>query len=286
MLMSMIEIIHQAVDANPSSSKEEVSYAIVDYIEAMLPSIVRMVKSPVIPSPVEMRLRQFRFRRMPKRAKIQAKELTGEQELFYREIAWLRNKLDGGSWPNHMGFALQGDQDYSVAPTTITSRDFIFPSSLEMDGTPTSNLIPKLSKLPHRIRSLSPYVSSIIEAKEPLLPRFILAQEVMDRVGSDSMFAQFFRIVESTVRKFAHVHDLTWEFEASTPTDVEIPSWKPIVLRIKPLNTEFEKWMDLWDQIDKEVRKAINVASITTHPSESEKIKELNKNFFIEMDFD
>lgn len=113
---------------------------------------------------------------------------------------------------------------------------------------------------------------------------FARSRELESRLSSDLAWREFFRIVEMNVRKLAYDLNLNWDFEASIETDVETPWWERIVLRIRPMDGGFEKSMDLWDQIDTEVRKAIEFAERSMEPSLSKKISELNKNFFIEMD--
>jgi len=283
--MSMLEIIKEAVDSNPSASKEAVGEAVIDYIEAILPKIVRTIRTPITPSPLEMKRREFRLQRMPRRSRTTVRGMTREQEQFVREIASLRRVLDGGPSPNLWEVASRGDEDSQLTPTAMSSHDFWFPPSIGIDGITSSDIFPKqLGMLPRQIVSFSPYVAGVREAEEPLLPRFTVDLGIEERIASDSVFAEFFRIVEETVRRFAQVSGLRWEFEGSSPTDLETPWWKRIILRIKPLGTEFDKSMELWDRIDAEVREAIESASARTPATDSETIRELNKNFFVEMD--
>ena len=282
--MSILEIIQQIVQANPEASKTQVSEALVDYIEAELPNIVRAMKILKTPSPARLREMKLKLRRTRKKAKTAFKDLTRETEQFAREMAFLRQMLDGGPSSNFMDGVLQDGQSSSLAPT-MSSRDSLFPLLPIVDGTPAPDILPEPSKLPRRIRSFSPYIVGVEEPEEHLVIRFMLDRNVESKIGSDLMFEEFLRVVEVAVRRFAQASSHTWDFRMSVTTDVEAPKWERVVLRIKPLDVDFEKSMELWDQIDAEVRKTVESA-VRMHPTESERITELNRNFFIEMDLD
>lgn len=134
------------------------------------------------------------------------------------------------------------------------------------------------------IKSVSPNLASGLATLGEGRLRFSRSRELETRLSSDLAWREFFRIVEMNVRKLAYDLNLDWEFEASIQTDVETPWWERIVLRVKPMDGDFKKSIDLWDQIDTEVRRAIESAKQRIEPSLSKKISELNKNFFIEMD--
>ena len=279
----MLQIVKEVAQSNPSASIEQLSDAIVNSMESALVDIVQRVKTPRTPSPIQMGARRYRLERMPKKGKSRLKELTVEQDQFVREIALLRRLLDGSSSPNLARLVLETDQDSRLDPMPIVSTHTLLRPLERIDGIPSADLsFEQRGKLPQRIRSISPYLSSVREDRD--LNRFVLNSEVEDKIGSDLVFGEFFRVVEATVRRFTATSALSWEFESSIPNDVETPSWKRTVLRIKPRDTDFEKSMELWDLVDAEVRTAIDLLISKAHPTASQKMTELNKNLFLEMD--
>jgi hypothetical protein len=261
-----------------------VSEALVDCIESILPSIIARMRTPVTPSPVEVKRRQLRTKRMRKRFETAFQESITRREQFAREIARLKTQLLDGGVSTSLIKLVQEGGGTSVPIAAEPSYNSWFPSLPRIDGIPSKELFPeKPSRLLGEVTE-SPYVVAIVERKDRALLKFKLDYDIENRVSSDSMFSEFLRVVESTVRRFASFSGLSWEFEVTTPTDVEIPGWKRTVLRIKPYNTVFERSIELWDQLDAEVGRAIESAIQTMRTSKPEKMRELSKNLFIEMD--
>jgi len=282
--MSMVEAIEQVVNANPFASLKEVSEGIVDYIVKELPYIFRSIKTPITPSLIEIKKREYKLQRMPHRAKHKFEETASEQEQFARELASLRQKLDGGASPNVLGTSFYIDENTS----SIASFGMLAVGPLMLqrtNGITPSDLLPIFSdEVLSETGSFSPYVSAVKEKGEKILLTYEVAKEFEERIFSDPLFAEFSRLVETSVRKFMYASNLSCEFSAFIRDDIELPSWKRTILRIKPKEVEFEKSMDLWDEIDAEVRKTIKEAELTVALKDSERMSEFNKNFFIEMD--
>lgn len=287
--MSFKSILHEVVDHNPNASPKEITDMVINYIGLSLPLIIKTVRTPRTPSPFEMVEREFLTQRLHKGGKESADRQASEQHELGREIASLRLALDGSSSPSFIapGFQIDGNSHIglvSIAPENTGPEVALF----DFPKPEPTSILDELEDLPAPMRSRSPYSGYPQESSVVYGSIFVLDHEAENKLSTDEYFPRFMFAVEVAVRTFAHDYKLNWSFEVSLPTDIEMPEWKKIVLRIKPTSTglDFNDKLQLWGRIDKGARTKIESIKENATAEVVRSITDMNRNFFIEMDFD
>ena len=279
--MSFLDILHEIANDNPSINPQDLSSIVVDYIETVLPDVIKSVSVPLTPTPFALRRREFKLERMPKAGKSVVERHDEEVEQFSREIALLRKRLDGTASSNMLNRIPDLDWNSPFPPTwPLPHRTDIVQSEKthpEFATTPPVDL-------PRRIRSPSPYIAGVKEGAETPKLKFRLDQITEDRLLEDRILIDFMRVVELTIRKFVQNYKLRWDFDVLSPEDPEMPWWRKTVLHITPSRMSFDELMQLWDRIDDQVRQATKLIEEQLPPDEISQLREINKNFFIDME--
>lgn len=269
--MSLSDVIREVAIRNPELSREVLTESLTDQIELILEDVFRKIQLPTI-SPWELRKREYLVTRKRKKARDNSGQLSREQELLSREISGLKQQLDGSSSPS-----------IYTEPYSTLENDPL--SSIIRDGMHESSpgsLVLGRNPLMAVSDALSPELGPIIHSKDLAIPKFNFDSTIQERISSDPAFEKFFKAIESSVGNYVSKQNFDWDFDAIVSRDVEDPAWESIVLRIKPPQVQFDRAMQLWDNIDAEARNAIDsIAHV--YPEYRSKILEMNKHFFIEM---
>ena len=268
----MKHIVQGIAEANIGVSSSEISAEVVQYIEAILPLIIRRMSTRVTPSLFDIKSRELKDKRRPKGRREISKEIEQEWDVFGREISWLKRELDGTAAPDQVP-THQSSDGTSMLPSDLDVFDSpTLPVSLGVSPFPTD------SDFLSKPADPSPYNSAERTNASLESSRFVLDQTVRKLIVADSAYMHFVKNVEVASRSFALRNEFEWYFRLAFQDDPDEPDWKPFVLKIFARNMDFEQSIESWNNVDSAIRRAVTDLAHTTEE------RDLNRNFFVEMD--
>ncbi len=275
-MVTMLDALREVVSLNPQASQEEISSAVIGYLQSTVADAIRNISLPPQQSPVKAALERYRALRYktPRRRSIETRNALVE-ELYGLKSSlnghgYLANtseemkKWNGGAFSDRLspGFEarLSSGKSATLTPTQL--------------GPGTENRTLRKQQRP------SPYFS-LPEAQDRTF-RLIYHDSFVDRL-SNPIFETISRALEERLRDFTEGTDLDWDFKISEESDIELPGWKRFVLRISVAKGNFEQRLKLWDELDIVIRQLLTELS-KEHPNDSEKISDFGRSLFLRMD--
>lgn len=121
-----------------------------------------------------------------------------------------------------------------------------------------------------------------------LLPRgsnlqYSVDDSLIEKMGSEPLFASFCSIIEKTTRKFARIHKNRLVFNLAERKDIELPDWRRTVLHIEFPELKFDDSNNLWTLVSSETRKDLARALAQMSESQQVEFKNYISNFNVEM---
>jgi hypothetical protein len=274
-----IEIVSGLHKNAPDASPEDLANILIKVIEKdILPIAIKNMNLPSPPSPLEIKREQLYLKRAPKRSR--NLPTLKEKEKLIREFEDIKHYLNGrdADNPSFVPDFSVTDFDTPKIPFDLTFKSSIQVPSPKTDGLSRESILEELT--------VSPYIKPAKEKKEKgnEVTKFIIANEIQNRIVSDSLFKDVFRVIEIAIKDFITTCPFEMDFTAYFREDIEIPEWKKVVLSVNAFDLEYEQKMSLWDTIDSYVRNAIHELMETMEPSERKKIEDINKKLFIRME--
>lgn len=277
------EIVAEVRLSSPEASPEEVSEAVVRFIEReVLPEALRKMRMPEPVSPARKWREEMMLRRMKKKHREAVRARREESEQLLLHFDYLKHKLsrihiDSGSLVRDF-FSRDIDdplRERTISVDTVPAMKRLF---LKKDGIPSIE--------PEEVRNKKEEFSRLMpytpvpkeEEKEPQI--FLIDEIVQNKITSDPIFAENFGLIEKVARTFSATSDFKMGFFASFRADVEIPEWEKIIINVRVDGLDFDQKMELWDRFDAEVRKTIQERMKTATGLEKEKLEEMNRMFF------
>jgi len=284
MMSSLLEeIVTEIKLDNPDASAEEVSQAVVKFMEQnALPEALRKMRMPEPISPLQRWRERERLKRVKKKRREalrirmeESRQLLLEFECIKHQL--VRTDIDASS----LGFGLlYGDLTNPFARRTISvgtipTMERLF---LKKDGIPIVES-EEARKRKEELSKLWLY-SPILKEKEEEPIVFHIDALVQNKIMSDPFFAENLGIIEKVARTFAAGTPFKMNFFVSFRTDVEIPKWQKTILSVQVADLDFDQKMKLWDEFDAKIRKEMHQRIEIATGSEKEKLEEMNKTFF------
>ncbi len=247
------EAINELLERNPTASAQKISDAIIEHLESSLPDALRQM--PVEATPlVQAKILEMMLRRMNSARKAMSKQKMSSQEQFARELYSMKFRLNiddfsGTSVPIADAWRIASE---TLSPTELDgfSTDSTALNSVDQDRDSEK---PSIGD-----QKLGTYSSRLATNPISKVRRFLLNEEITQRLGADTAYQSIAKTVEQAARKFAESSTLEWDFELLLESDIEIPSWKRLVLQISIPGADFEERIALWEQLDKSVRQKIS----------------------------
>ena len=109
--------------------------------------------------------------------------------------------------------------------------------------------------------------------------------EVENLIIHDSLFRKFISQIEKGLNEFIELNNIKFENKIFLEEDWEIPDCKKLILSINFKRIHFEQEMKSWKIISDLIHKGINLMISYSSDKNIAKLKELNKKFFIKLDF-
>jgi len=271
------------VELNPDASPTEISESIVDWLESYLPSIARSIEVPTI-SPIESKLRALLLKRRKKASRVREEKYWSEREKLVEDLRQLQirsedfvahsSSFNGHPAPAHGDFdsfmferPSFEEHDFSPGKLTYQIEAISKPDEVEVKPKKVPDTVPPIKKedLRHRI------------------PRITMDKNIRARIVADPLFSHTLRFIETGLRGMSEPD--VQELDFILRTDIEIPTWKAVVLKVHPVSGDFDQKTRLWDRVDDVVRQCIReMMNLNLYVNKLEAIKEINRNLFIEMD--
>lgn len=272
------EIVSELRRNNPDASPEELSESLIEVMEReILPNAIKNMRLPSPPSSLQVRLEELRLRRVKK--KFRKPSSLKKRERLIREFEYVKYQFNGG----------RADSPFFAPEISLTDLDNPKRLLFELSNNPSVQEVflkkdgISIESIPKE-RTVIPYTKLVKEKEKVKFPKFVITQEIQNKIVSDSLFRDIFRAIEITVKGFVTTYPSKIDLTASLHTDLEIPEWKKVVLGINAPGVDFDQKMTLWDIIDAKIREAI--AEIMQHagPSERRSIEDINRNLFTRME--
>jgi len=153
-----------------------------------------------------------------------------------------------------------------------------------MDSTPFDSVDQDRDseRNPIRDQKLGTYSSRLGSNHVGKVRRFDLNEEITQKLSADIAYQIVAKTVEQAARQFAESSTLEWDFQLLLESDIEIPSWKRLVLQISALGADFEERIALWEELDKSVRQKIS--ELNSQEVLQGTVKPPSESLFLRMD--
>ena len=274
------QVVSELVLRYPSSSFQGITKLLIDSIENdILPDAIRIMKLPRPPSKMQILLERKREER--RRKKYRRITLKHKVEVI-EDFEHLKYKLGGSEADRAFPEAapVEGDLDN---PALYSSRALAMSFPREdierKDGIP---LRPEVGfsrfrePLEQERSNPSPKGAPIGETKAP---QFVISKEIRDRIVSDFLFRDIVGSIEIRLREFSrNFPDVS--FSISMKSDEEIPMWQKIVVRLAIPTLSFQRKLDVWDQVDAELRDVLHKTTQRVDASKIGEVEAFNKKLF------
>jgi len=274
----MSAILRDVAALYPEATADEISNALICFVQSAVADAVRHFKLPPPKTPVEIAMERFRLRRFRSFNREFFEEQKVSHEKLITELFDLQSLLDGHaestpSIPEGLGW-IPGTSSDSIThfvdgyPSPTKS-----PAELRQFDLNTEPLVLSRQKtLPY-----SPWSSELLKA-----PDLRYQEDFVYRL-SDPVYERVASTLEVSLREFAEKVGFEWKFSMSEQSDLELPTWKRFVLQISISAKDFDERLRLWDELDKAVRKRISELA-EEYPDERAKIFEFEKLLFLRLE--
>lgn len=284
MMSSLLEeIVAEVKLNNPQASAEEVSEAMVRFIEQdILPAALRKMRTPEPISPLQRWREKEMLKRVKKKRREAARIRMEESRQLLLEFEYVKHKLvrihmDTSSLAPDLFHRDIADslRRRTISVGTIPTTENLF---LKKDGIPSIEPEPVRNKR-EELSKLMPYTPvPRKEVKEPQI--FLIDEIVQEKITSDPIFAENLGVIERVARTYATVSPFKMDFFVYFRTDVEIPDWEKTILSVQVSELDFDKKMKLWDEFDAVIRKEIQQRIKIASRLEKERLEEMNRTLF------
>jgi len=278
-------VVDELIEAFPGVPPDDLCKALVGYLEASLPEILRSLELPPIVSPVRRKLESLRIKRLRRHERSRAERSHTEYDTFISELYLLRRQLDGlhdsctsSEYAISDGNTNRARQERYFAGYQDGQTSRRFPEiEIEREALFRS---PEVETPPG---SFQPYVALYPVREELPAPNVTIDIQTQQRIVTDKLFADVTRTLEMKLVEFALRTGKISNYELVTQTDVEIPEWKRIVVKMISKGTMFDEKIELWDELDGIVRRSFDRLKQYS-PSDSEALNSINRNLFLRME--
>ncbi len=261
----------------PDASPEDLTNILIKVIEKdILPAAIKNMKLPRPPSPLEIKREQLYLKRMPKRFRNLSTTL---KEKLIREFDYIKHQLNGRETdnPSFVPDFFVTDFDTLRIPVDLTFKSSIQVTSPKKDGLSRESILEELT--------VSPYIKSVKE-KDKEFPKFIITEEIQNKIASDLLLREIFRIIEIKIKDFVTTFPSRIDLTVALHKDLELPEWEKTVITISAINFDFDRKMILWEILDSKVRSSLKEMMDHASPSERPKIEDFNRNLFTHMELE
>ena len=268
--MSIRQVISEIGEKYPHIESRDM----VQAIDSLWPEILKSIKLPPAPSKSKITKEEYLTKRRHRRIKARPDRFaTSELHQVVAEALKALNRPD------------------------VTNVDSISPNQFESSGgahlvTRPTSFTEILTESPSDPISTLSYIVNEEEANvTPRKPRtirptvkFVPHPMLLETLGA-RVYGKFTSTIEWNTREFAERNVGTWEFALEEVYDYEESDWKRLILSVKPPIMDHAKVMELWDQLDKEIRSHLKQMTDDKLAPDSYALSELENNLFIELQF-
>jgi hypothetical protein len=259
-------LINELIARNPSASAEELTEGLLRFLAyEAIPQAINQFKLPPTPSPFQLKQEEFRKRRTRKTRHAKEKhelELKQQEERHRKmiRIIKLQSQLNGGQ------------EDNTTVVSTFLFKDFYSPETILRRELQIEEGMPLSTKTFIEAHA-SPYTIS----EKVALPVIIFDTFIQNLMQSNPIFNIVVVNIENRIR--SHEIWQPFEFRFSHRRDIELPDWEKTIITINVGDISFDEKMDLWNEIDKEIRQSIQEIQ-SQSPKDGEYLTNLNKTLF------
>lgn len=276
------EVIAEIADSNPSLSENEVAAIFMRELKSSLPQAIKAMRPDPVKSPVQLKRLRTKFRRMRLIHREKRAEIESRRDKFLREIAFLKSRLNGTANSDRILFELHDNQNNCQLDIFLGSESpskHLKPTDLLSEGFDGS-----ASKKIERREKFSPYSSFLKIKEEKSNPKIEFDSEVENEIITEDVVKSFVGNIETSIRKIMPKIQISNDFKLFFSTSIEYPTWKRLILKIKPANNDFDEFIDIWEQLDSFVRLKIKEKAETLDEERKTKFASLSKELYIQAD--
>lgn len=248
------KIMKQKLEEDPSLSDQNISHLLKDILNSLAFEVVKKIKLPEPPTEIQAKIFELREKRLSDGYKQRHKEFNYE---LWNSVSKLKNIIN--SVPISASFPHKRLASDSSNLQVNYSKDG---DSIGIDNHVSGSSIAK--------NALHNFVLFKIESK------------LEDEMLKDKTLSKFVSVIEQSCRQGLDEVDHDSEFYLHKNLDQEIIKWERLLLDVKFPTSNFDakiqKWELLRNVIDKEIDVLLNQLD-----SESEKLKQISKNFYIKL---
>ena len=272
----MLEAIREVISLNPQASQEEISSAVIGYLQSTVADAIRDISLPPQQSPVKAALERYRAQRY----KIPRRRSVGTRNALVEELYGLKFSLNGHGYLANTSEEVKKWNGGAFSDRVTPGLEARLSGGQSVTLTPTRLGPGTADRILRKQQRPSPYFS-LPEAQNRTF-RLTYRDSFADRL-SNPAFEEISRALEERLRDFSERTGLDWDFKISEESDIELPGWKRFVLRIGIAAADFEQRLELWDKLDVEIRQLLTKLS-QDHPEDSGKIRDFGRSLFLRMD--
>lgn len=252
-LQSIIKKNMPVLDTLPTHKKKKVLKQILDE------NLVSILLKVEIPDPIEFRREMMKehYLNLRRRKEAQHKEKNFNYNLW-RKLYEAKNKLKYNISENS-----QLSVDESIGFSSTINRE----TGVSAD---TNWKIPNTTSASSILKNIN-QVTSNIEVSKELQAKMVISKS----------HEEFVTCINNTCKSY-EVEKLGFaEYLLHEKKDMENPKWQKIILDAQFYEKDFEKKMDLWEELRELVDSSIDKLKHETH--NLEEVKELEKQFYINL---
>lgn len=109
--------------------------------------------------------------------------------------------------------------------------------------------------------------------------KFTKVSSEIQTMANDAYFNKMLKGAFLEIGSVLDIQDFTYLINVEVKEDIEIPEWKEIVLSVKVPKTNPDKFFQLWEMVERNVRNKIDLIEV-----DDESIKEKYEHFVIILD--
>ena len=178
---------------------------------------------------------------------------------------------------------LVGSYDDSILGEILLGASFHQENFERNDGIPISPEIGhSRSKKPAEEEKGNPYSKKLFNP-EMEKAKFIISNDIQERIFSNIMIKDVVRSIETKLRGFS-IRFPKMTFSINVKNDEEIPTWEKIIIGISFPSLEINRKLELWDKIDSEIRAAVLDAGRKVDGSDETELKKFNKKLYVHLE--
>jgi len=269
-MYSLREVVKDMQKEYPTADLKDIEDVIINTIESeILPNVLRNFSLPDRPSLGSMKLLELRSRRRGKRGR-EIYERAFKNVTLIKNFEYVKSTIQYHSYANrsHDYILYNGssnqilpDLDYKhLGETDYNHQEILLDINREY-------VRPKLIS-----EKIKPHL--IIDIKKPII----------EKIQTESTFKNFLKTLEKSLRKHTDTEDIR-NIDINQLDDYEISSWQKFIVKLKTVHDDFDENINIWNDIQKNVRKDIKAKMNENLIDEKELFEKYLKNLYFHMQF-